>query len=681
MKIVMVNKTENKRNVSLTDFYQFELPSHPVVSPDGKLVIYEKTKVREINNDYETHLWLADIYGKSKNIITTKGTQNKSAIWSPDGTSIAFLSNRSNGNQIWIHSFKSEETKKLTNFKGNMSSIAFTSDGQKLITLLPVKDNIVEIEDLEIDYKPRKRSYESLYYKFDGIGFHDGSKQQLVVIDIETQVHQKLTDGSLNIEEFTVSPDGKEIAFVVIDNEYSNPMSNGALYKLNMSSNEVTKLYDQQTVSKPTYSPDAKGIAYIAGGIHQRLYVISSNGEDVKCVSNDYQDSLTDSIYTDVLYHRSSWKPRWSNDNKFIYVLSSHQGSIEVVQFSIDQNEQPVSVISGKRAIFDFSYDGSTSIITTYTSPTTPGRVSEINVSKNPTITRAKRDPMEDLSKESSFFPYQETIIDDGNTDYLSSVNIAELETFTYNSTDNWKIHGFLLKPNNMNQDKKYPVVLDIHGGPHSTHGFAYFHQMQLLSAQGYVVVYVNPRGSLGYGETFTDAVTNDYGGKDKIDILNGLDEALGRYNFLDETRVAISGLSYGGFMTNWIITQTDRFSAAISEGSVCNWVSIYGTGDVDPGMTDEDLPDKNSFEALWEISPLAYVKKINTPILLIHAEDDHRVPIGQGEQFYSYIKRQAKDARFVRIPESSHMMLQIGDPDKRSARLEEMIDWLKRYL
>lgn len=670
-----------KKRLNIDDFYQYELPSNAVLSPNGQHVLYEKTKIRENENDYDTQLWLADIDGQTKRMLTTAGSKNIGAIWSPNGKSIAYLSNQSLGTQLWIHSLDSGESNRLTRFKQQISSLAFAPDGQTIYALLPVNGNIEEIDDDFIEAPLSKRVYESLYYKFDGVGFNDGSRKQLIAINMDTEEYQQLTDGTFNIEAFTVSPSGRDIAFVAIDVEHDNPLYNGTLHKLTLSNGEVTKLYDQTIVSKPVYSPDGKEIAFIAGGLHQRLYVIPEAGGDATCLSRAYPDSLSDSIYTDVRYLRSAWKPQWSNDGQSIYVLSGHQGSNEIVRFSVDPNESPVTVVGGPRAIFDFSYDGKTSIVTIYSSPTTPGRLSKMELAEDEFVTRADRQLAENFSNNSSFFPQQETCLDDGNADYLSHVNVVEPETFTYDSVDGWKMHGFLLKPANMVAGKKYPVVLDIHGGPHSTHGFAYFHQMQLLCSEGYAVVYVNPRGSSGYGEAFTEAVINDYGGKDKFDILNGLDEALKRYHFLDETRITVSGLSYGGFMTNWLITQTDRFKAAISEGGVCNWVSIYGTGDVDPGMTNEDMPDKTSFEVLWEISPLAYVDKVNTPILIIHAEHDHRVPIEQGEQFYSFIKRQGKDARFVRFPTSSHLMLQVADPDKRYARLEEMVTWLKRYM
>ncbi|MED3912775.1 prolyl oligopeptidase family serine peptidase [Peribacillus simplex] len=193
--------------------------------------------------------------------------------------------------------------------------------------------------------------------------------------------------------------------------------------------------------------------------------------------------------------------------------------------------------------------------------------------------------------------------------------------------------------------------------------------------------MYTNPRGSSGFGEEFTNAVHGDYGGKDMNDILNGLEYALQKNTYLDVNQVAVNGISYGGFMVNMLISRTDRFFAAVSEGCISNWISMYGTSDIGPYFLEQEFLGKTDLETLWGFSPLAYVDNVKTPLLLLHSENDLRCPIEQAEQFYSHIKRRGGEVEIVRIPDSSHGLLQYGKPELRIARLNAMLDFVNAHL
>lgn len=672
------------RAVTIKDLYQFRFPSHPKLSPDGQWVIYEKTHAREAENDHKTELWLASMSEGSARTFTSDGTVNRGAIWSPDGKYIAYLSNRSEGTQLWIQSVENNEAEKITAFHYPLSQLQYAPDGQTIYGLLPVKDELALWTDRSSALhtnQPSERTYESLYYKFDGLGFNDGSKKQIVAIDVKTKEYRMLTDGTQNIESFSVSPDGQSLVCSVVDIEDVHPLYNGAIYTLDVSTGEYQKLTDEPFAKSPVYSPDGKWVAFIAGDIHQKLYVVPAEGGEAICLSEDYPGTFANMIYSDAFYYKAPWAPEWSDDSRYIYVLSGFQGTNEIVRFAADGSEDPMTVVGGPRVIMNFSFDGHSKFVIAYIAPNTPGRVSLVTVDEANKVVRKTRQLTEELVVNDQYFPKDEVYLDDCNHEFLANVKVVEPETLTYESVDGWKIHGFLLKPADFEPGKKYPVVLDIHGGPHSTHGYAYFHQLQLYAAKGYAVIYVNPRGSSGYGQEFAEAVLGIYGTKDMEDILNGVDYALAQYDFLDESQVAVTGLSYGGFMTNWIVTHTDRFKVAITEGSICNWISMHGTSDISPGFIEREFKGQTSFEELWEKSPLKYVDQVKTPILIVHAEDDIRVPIEQSEQFYSYIKRQGKVARFVRIPECTHVMLQNGAPDKKEARLSAMLDWLAEHM
>jgi len=235
------------------------------------------------------------------------------------------------------------------------------------------------------------------------------------------------------------------------------------------------------------------------------------------------------------------------------------------------------------------------------------------------------------------------------------------------------------MKPAEYEPGRKYPVLLQIHGGPQLNYGYAMFHEMQWFAAKGYAVVFLNPRGGMSYGQEFANAVRHNYGKNDAADVENGLNAALGQFHFLDANRVAVTGGSYGGFMTNWLVGHTDRFFAAVSQRSISNWVSFYGCSDIGPRFVEVQLGGNvmNDTKKLWEMSPLAYVQNVNTPLLLIHSENDLRCPMEQAEQFYTCLKRQAKEVELLRIPNASHGLSRNGKPKLRIARLNAMYEFI----
>ncbi|WP_369693672.1 alpha/beta hydrolase family protein [Lentibacillus sp. CBA3610] len=234
------------------------------------------------------------------------------------------------------------------------------------------------------------------------------------------------------------------------------------------------------------------------------------------------------------------------------------------------------------------------------------------------------------------------------------------------------EIQGWLLRPYGFEKDKKYPFILEIHGGPHMMYGQTFFHEMQLLAAKGYVVLYTNPRGSHGYGQAFVDACRGDYGGKDYTDLMRAVDYALDEFEFIDKDRLGVTGGSYGGFMTNWIVGHTNRFKAAVTQRCISNWLSFYGVSDIGYFFTKWEL-GKNLLEdpaKLWDFSPLKYAENIETPLLIVHGEKDFRCPIEQGEQLFVTLKHLQKDVEFVRFPDANHELSRSGKPEMRIERL-----------
>jgi len=268
------------------------------------------------------------------------------------------------------------------------------------------------------------------------------------------------------------------------------------------------------------------------------------------------------------------------------------------------------------------------------------------------------------------------------NDEVLADLEVRAPQRFSYTGVDGWPMDGWFLTPPGFDPATRYPAILRIHGGPHSAYGDTFNHYVHMLAARGYVVLWTNPRGSQGYGEAFAQAVVEDWGGKDSADILLGLEHIMA-HRFIDPERVAVTGGSYGGFMTNWLITHTDRFRCAVTEVCVSNLHSFFGTsdigatwGEVEWGASPWDDPG-----TLLAHSPLAYVKNVRTPVLIIGNEADHRCPIEQSEQFYIALRKLGKEAEFLRFLDSSHQMSSNGRPKPRIERLRRLVAWFDRHL
>jgi dipeptidyl aminopeptidase/acylaminoacyl peptidase len=267
------------------------------------------------------------------------------------------------------------------------------------------------------------------------------------------------------------------------------------------------------------------------------------------------------------------------------------------------------------------------------------------------------------------------------NEELFSEVAVVEPEDFTFASFDGLKIQGWMIRPPNFDPKKKWPVILQIHGGPRAQYGCAYFHEFQLLAANGYVVVYANPRGSQGYGAGFAKAIVNDWGNLDAKDLMAAVD-AVAKKPWFDEKRVGVCGGSYGGYMTNWLVGHTDRFKAAITMRCVSNLFSFYGTSDMGP-EDDKEFggPAYDDPANYARQSPISYVKNIKTPLLILHSEGDLRCPIEQAEQVYTMLKRMKRDVEFVRFPEENHDLSRSGRADRRVERLKHILRWWEEKL
>ncbi|MBX6724058.1 MAG: S9 family peptidase, partial [Dactylosporangium sp.] len=270
------------------------------------------------------------------------------------------------------------------------------------------------------------------------------------------------------------------------------------------------------------------------------------------------------------------------------------------------------------------------------------------------------------------------------NDALFEETGLSVPEHFTYEGEGGQELDAWIMKPLGLSEGERAPLVLEIHGGPHTAYGHCFFHEFQVLAARGMGVLFTNPRGSTGHGEAFTRACVGDWGGQDYRDIMAGVDAALKRYAWIDPDRLGVTGGSYGGYMTNWIVGQTDRFRAAVTQRSISNLYSMYGTSDIGFHFNRRELGEAELWEAeerIMERSPIRYARNVATPLLIIHSEEDYRCPMEQAEQFYVALKRLGKTVEFLRFAGETHELSRSGKPANRKERLERMAAWFERYL
>ncbi|RIW35322.1 S9 family peptidase [Bacillus salacetis] len=655
----------NKKGVTAEDLFQLKSVSDPKLSPNGKEAVYVLTEMDKEKNEYISNLYLVNIE-TGKSVQWTFGTnRNSSPRWSPDGEKVVFVSNRSDKSQLFLIARDGGEAKQITFCPNGAAQPLWSPCGKNIAFSTAMEEGESLTEGKEEDKDPQPLEVKKMKYKSDDSGFFKGKRNHIAILDLETDDMKPITGGDTDYSLQSWSPDGKYIAYGAdksadLDTSFQTDLF---LYDVeNSSEKKITN--GTGYFGNAAWSPDSRSIALLG---HERefqnatltkVWLYGLETESLSCMTKDLDSPAGDLMVIDFQQGVTNPGIQWSPDNESFYFMTTDNGNTVLYYGNRDGAIYPA--LLNDQHIYGFDVDGENQqAILAISDPLLPGDLFMLDI------------PSGDLKKLTCV-----------NDDFLGQVELAETEAITFKSKDEWDINGWLMKPAGLKEGEKCGLIVEIHGGPHMMYGNTYYHEFQMLAAEGYAVLFINPRGSHGYGQSFVDAVRGDYGGGDYEDVMAAVNHVLENYEFIDKERLGVTGGSYGGFMTNWIVGHTGMFKAAVTQRSICNWVSFYGVSDIgyyfSEWQIDAGLDD---IDKLWKHSPLAYANNIKTPLLILHSEKDYRCPIEQAEQLYIAIKRQGKETEMVRFPESNHNLSRNGKPNLRVARLNYIKEWFKKYI
>jgi len=674
------------RSITIEDLYKITFLSRPCISPDGQRVAFVVTTIDDQKHEYRSAIWMISTEGGEAKRFTMGTANTKNPCWSPDGRWLAFVSEREGEQlakddkegkklgkgkaQVWLIPTDGGEARQLTFMQHGASNPTWSPDSKRLLFSAEVGPADEENEDGKP--LPKVRVIDRLWYRLDGVGFIYERRQHLFLVDVEGGEPQQLTDGDWDDGGVTWSPDGTRIAFTSNHAEDRWRQFGADISVLAINDGQAGELQcltdGSLSCNSPSWSPDGKTIAFLAApklrsGGHVDLFTVAVGAEGKpRRLTGDFEGSCADSTNDDMTNDHILPPPPWSPDGKTLYVLATHRGATQVFAVASDgAGEQPALLTPGNIYVRDFTVDQSKDkMALLIEDPTRPAEIFVGSISS----------PGE-LRRLTGF-----------NDALFAELSLNAPELMPYIGEDDWPMEGWILKPPDFDPAQKYPMIVEIHGGPNSQYGYGFFHEMQMLAASGYVVLYTNPRGSTGYGRDFALAVRGAWGVKDSLDIMAGVD-ALLQKGYIDEQRLAVIGGSYGGFMTNWLVGHTDRFKVAITDRSVVNRSSFFGSSDIGWDFADDDLETTpwDDPELYQRMSPITYVKDMHTPLLIIHSEKDYRCSIEQSEELFAALKYLGREVLFVRFEDQSHGLSRGGHPHSRLERLRHIKSWFERHL
>jgi len=641
--------TGSRRGVTPEDYLNFEFIADAHLSPDGQQAAYVFTTIDQKRNRRVNSIWVVATDGNSAPRKLTADGAN-TPRWSRDGTRLAFLANRggeseSSPRQIYVLRLDGGEGQQLTHLKNGVTSYQWSPDSKRLVAVSRIGPGDAGTRKSDV------RHYTHISYKFNDTGWFDDRRSHLWIVDAATGADRALTSGDdWNDTDPQWSPDSTRIAFV--SDRTGKELENGFnkdVWVISAEGGPLTKISDHEFAdTQPRWSPDGTKIAFAGQTLRRqfpRLYVAPATGGAASALVVDNLDLIPGGL-------------EWVAPQELRFD-TGFRGTNQI--FRVDMAaRQFAAVTHGERSVHGHDVNSKAGLMSY-----------QANDFKH----------LDDLYV-ASLDGSGERQLTHLNAKQWSELDLASVERLPYKSTDGWAVDGFLVKPLAWEPGKKYPLILSVHGGPAGQYGTDWYQEFQVYAAKGWAVFFCNPRGSTGYGEKFERGIVNNWGGMDYQDVMAGVDAAIKQNPWIDTDRLGVTGGSYGGFMTNWIVGHTQRFKAAVTLRSVSNFISDDGTRDGAYGH-EEDFkgPLFDNFEQYWDASPLKYARNVKTPTLVLHSDNDYRVPIEQGEQWFRALKHFGVTTEFVLFPRENHNLTRNGEPKHLVESMNWQLYWFDRFL
>lgn len=644
----------------MLDIFNLEFVSDPQISPDGSKVIYVRNFKDVMTDRNLSNLWIASFDGSMNRPLTTGNQNDRSPRWSNDGSKLVYISNKSGESELYLRWMDSGEEMVLINSESSPGNVEWSPDDRFLSFTMFVPE--AKASPIKMPQAPKGAKWnappkyvDNLNWRSDGRGELPSGFTQLFTVPVSGGTPRQLTDGPYNHSGGVWGKDGEYLYFSAnmrADIELEGRDSE--LYSLRVSDGNITQLTDRYGPdTSPAVSPDGKQIAYLGfddnykGYQQNKLYIANIDGTNAKLISGDFDRSIGDIS--------------WAADGKGLYF-----------QY-VDKAHPKIAYISTRGKVKDITEGlGGMSLGRPYTS----GAFS-IAANGNYAYTWAETQQPADLGTGNNGNNRRITKV---NEDLFSYKKLGAVEEIWYKSSaDGLDINGWIVTPPDFDPSKKYPLILEIHGGPFSSYGPMFSGEIQLMAAAGYVVLYTNPRGSTSYGAAFGNEIDKNYPSKDYDDLMSGVDEVISR-GYIDESQLFVTGGSGGGVLTSWIVGKTDRFAAAVVAKPVINWYSWSLNADMSAFATRywfEKKPWEDP-ETYMKHSPISLVGNVTTPTMLLTGEEDLRTPIHESEQFFTALKLRGIETAMVRIPGAYHGIA--AQPSNLIGKVSAILTWFGNY-
>lgn len=653
----------NAGKLNMLDVFQLEIASDPRISPDGKHIIYARSFMDIMKDTRRSNLWMINFDGTNHRPLTTGNENDTSPRWSPDGKKLLYVSRADGSTQLYMRWMDTGQTAKITNLTSSPGGLAWSPDGKWIAFTMFVPEKPKQFATMPAKPEGAQWAKPAIYidklrYRADGAGYLKSGHRQIFLLSTEGGTPRQLTTDPFNHGATpSWTPDSKYLLFSANRRENADfEPRNSEVYKLAIADGAIKKLTGRNGPdSGPKMSPDGKYIAYtgyddeLLGYQVTSLYLMNADGGNKKKISANLD--------------RDVQNINWASDSKGIYFQYDDKGNTKIAYTTIagEMNDIVADVggLSLGRPYSGGTYSVSSNgkIAFTHSRPDHPAELAVTDKAKAPAkiLTRL-------------------------NEDLFGHKELAKVEELWFKSSyDGRDVQGWVATPPGFDADKKYPLILEIHGGPFANYGDRFAAEIQLYAAAGYVVLYINPRGSTSYGKEFANLIHHNYPGQDYDDLMSAVDAVIAR-GYIDSDNLFVTGGSGGGVLSSWIIGKTKRFKAAVVQKPVINWYSFVLTADAYNVFYKYWFPGFpwDHAEHYLKRSPLHHVGNVKTPTMLLTGEADYRTPMSESEQFYQALKLLKVDASLVRIPDAGHGIA--ARPSNLIAKVAHILKWFEKY-